>query len=142
MLLCHYYLQARGSAGWTPDKTSVGQAVRKLESLIKQLDSLLPYLSVAINAVNLLNTGASPTTPLTVPGNLLQPLLMLSLQSCRLLARACKAQKIHQIQEFCLLETLAINVFKSCRKGQLLYVVNLLGLASTYKQDFTASTTL
>lgn len=50
-------MQARGSAGWTPDKTSVGQAVRKLESLIKQLDSLLPYLSVAINAVNLLNTG-------------------------------------------------------------------------------------
>lgn len=52
-------VQARGSAGWTPDKTSVGQAVRKLESLIKQLDSLLPYLSVAINAVNLLNTGGS-----------------------------------------------------------------------------------
>lgn len=50
-------MQARGSAGWTPDKTSVGQAVRKLESLIKQLDSLLPYLGVAINAVNLLNTG-------------------------------------------------------------------------------------
>ena len=51
--------QARGSAGWTPDKTSVGQAVRKLESLIKQLDGLLPYLGVAINAVNLLNTGTS-----------------------------------------------------------------------------------
>ena len=51
-------LQARGSAGWTPDKTSVGQAVKTLESLIKQLDSLLPYLSVAINAVNLLNSGA------------------------------------------------------------------------------------
>ena len=52
-------LQARGSAGLTPDKTSIGQAVRKLESLIKQLDSLLPYLSVAINAVNLLNAGAT-----------------------------------------------------------------------------------
>lgn len=50
---------ARGSGGWTPDKTSVGQAVRKLESLIKQLDSLLPYLGVAINAVNLLNTGSA-----------------------------------------------------------------------------------
>ncbi|KAL3140885.1 hypothetical protein ABBQ32_005419 [Trebouxia sp. C0010 RCD-2024] len=60
---------ARGSAGWTPDKTSVGQAVRKLESLIKQLDSLLPYLSVAINAVNLLNTG--PTTPTISPSRLM-----------------------------------------------------------------------
>ena len=55
-------LQARGSAGWTPDKTSVSAAVRKLESLIKQLDSLLPYLSVAINAVNLLNSGAAHAT--------------------------------------------------------------------------------
>ena len=50
-------LQARGSASWTPDKTSVGQAVKKLESLITQLDSLLPYLGLAINAVNLLSTG-------------------------------------------------------------------------------------
>lgn len=61
------WVQARGSAGWTPDKTSVGQAVRKLESLIKQLDSLLPYLSVAINAVNLLNTGGSRYSCLPQP---------------------------------------------------------------------------
>ena len=50
-------MHARGTAGWTPDKTSVGQAVKQLEYLIKQLDSLLPYLGLAINAVNLLNTG-------------------------------------------------------------------------------------
>lgn len=61
------WVQARGSAGWTPDKTSVGQAVRKLESLIKQLDSLLPYLSVAINAVNLLNTGGPCSIHLITP---------------------------------------------------------------------------
>ncbi|KAL0034905.1 hypothetical protein WJX77_012220 [Trebouxia sp. C0004] len=60
---------ARGTGGWTPDKTSVGQAVRKLESLIKQLDSLLPYLGVAINAVNLLNTG--PAAPSISPSRLM-----------------------------------------------------------------------
>ncbi|KAL0033592.1 hypothetical protein WJX79_006257 [Trebouxia sp. C0005] len=60
---------ARGSGGWTPDKTSVGQAVRKLDSLIKQLDSLLPYLGVAINAVNLLNTG--PAAPSISPSRLM-----------------------------------------------------------------------
>ncbi|KAL0052080.1 hypothetical protein WJX82_007586 [Trebouxia sp. C0006] len=60
---------ARGSGGWTPDKTSVGQAVKKLESLIKQLDSLLPYLGVAINAVNLLNTG--PAVPSISPSRLM-----------------------------------------------------------------------
>ena len=49
--------QARGEASGTPDKTTVTEAVKKLTSLIKQLDSLLPYLSVAISAVNLLNAG-------------------------------------------------------------------------------------
>lgn len=50
-------IQARGEASGTPDKTTVTEAVKKLTSLIKQLDSLLPYLSVAISAVNLLNAG-------------------------------------------------------------------------------------
>ena len=51
------WVQARGDTSGTPDKTTGSEAVKKLTSLIKQLDSLLPYLSLAVSAVNLLNAG-------------------------------------------------------------------------------------
>ncbi|KAK9812925.1 hypothetical protein WJX72_005880 [[Myrmecia] bisecta] len=52
----------RGEAS-TPDAASIRAAARKLEALIKQLDSLLPYLGVAISAVGLVDTGDQQLSP-------------------------------------------------------------------------------
>ena len=46
--------QARGESA-TPERATRVQC--RLEGLIKRLDSLLPYLGVAISSVNLLDTG-------------------------------------------------------------------------------------
>lgn len=53
----HCMWQVRGDVAAQDMTESAATAAAKLEALIKRLDSLLPYLSVAISAVGLLDHG-------------------------------------------------------------------------------------
>ena len=49
-------VQLRGQAG-TPDTMDKARVIDKLRGFSKQLDAILPYLSLAVSAVGLLNHG-------------------------------------------------------------------------------------
>ena len=48
--------QMRGEAS-PADKLDKAKVMARLQAFIKQLDAVLPYLSLAVSAVGLLNTG-------------------------------------------------------------------------------------
>ena len=54
-MLC---MQIRGEAS-TPDSLDRARVIDKLRGFSKQLDGILPYLSLAVSAVGLLNQGLS-----------------------------------------------------------------------------------